>query len=98
MYLCILIISKLDCSFCRQLSLESPRAEPRPKPKVDIFGKKEKQAEFDEEDRRQPSARDRRRFPDTKTTQGQQGRQAQGQQGRQVQGRQTPTGESYLFS
>ena len=70
------------------MTLDSPRAEPRAKPKVDIFGKKERQVDFDEDERHQPSAaRDRRRFGEAKT-----GKEPQG---RQAPGKQTTTGTEY---
>lgn len=63
--------------------MESPRSE-RPKPKVDIFGRKEKHVELDDESEKLPSTRERRRFQkDDKKTPASQ---------RMSSGRQTPTG------
>ncbi|KAL4231252.1 hypothetical protein ACF0H5_008833 [Mactra antiquata] len=66
----------------RELSLESPRAE-RPKPKVDLFGRKEKHVEIDDDDEERMPSRERRRFQrDDKRSIGQ----------KQASGRHTPTG------
>lgn len=69
--------------------MESPRSE-RPKPKVDIFGRKERQVELEEESEKLPSTRDRRRFQKSdRKTSAMQGTSS----GRHTPtGRKTPTG------
>ncbi|XP_052773302.1 microtubule-associated protein 9-like isoform X2 [Mya arenaria] len=67
----------------RSLSLESPGRSERPKPKVDIFGRKERKIEFEEDKtEKTTSSRERRRFTKDDKSAGQ----------KSITGRKTPTG------